>query len=306
MVRFAVEAWAPEYGTSMEDVDALASPAKPPLLDVEVGVNEWAPRTPLSGADVGRVMFIDGVRRVDARVWITSGAGSRLGLCASYAAGAVLAAPGAGVKLVAASVERGLFTSAPEAETITTRHATFTARMVDSDLPDRLSLALQQRMGELEICLAGHAGDADLIVVDGPLRGRQHLPGAIGYIKTHHVAYLPPIVSDVVADLKAGQRTPLFVTTSSWSRYSWYVRLPGPIAHAWAGVVRCEASADLDECAAVAFADAATATLPRFASTPHKDSRAPQNLHPIAGLERTLRHRLGDPALLYRSLRAAA
>jgi hypothetical protein len=37
-----------------------------------------------------------------------------------------------------------------------------------------------------------------------------------------------------------------------------------------------------------------------------KDSRAPQNLFPIAGLERALRRRLGDPGLLYRALRTAA
>ena len=47
-------------------------------------------------------------------------------------------------------------------------------------------------------------------------------------------------------------------------------------------------------------------TLPRFASEPHKDPRAPQNLYPIAGLEHALRRRLGDPLLLERSLRRAA
>ena len=57
---------------------------------------------------------------------------------------------------------------------------------------------------------------------------------------------------------------------------------------------------------AAGVADQVAATLPRFASQAHKDPRAPQNLHPIAGLERELRRRLGDPALLYRSLRAAA
>ncbi len=45
--------------------------------------------------------------------------------------------------------------------------------------------------------------------------------------------------------------------------------------------------------------------LPRFASEPHKDTRAPQNLYPIGGLERELRHRLGDQALLFRSLQRA-
>ena len=49
-----------------------------------------------------------------------------------------------------------------------------------------------------------------------------------------------------------------------------------------------------------------TATLPRFASQEHKDPRAPQNLYPIAGLERALRRRLGDARLLYRSLREAS
>ena len=49
-----------------------------------------------------------------------------------------------------------------------------------------------------------------------------------------------------------------------------------------------------------------TATLPRFASAPHKDPRAPQNLYPISGLERVLRRRLGDPLLILRALRSAA
>ena len=42
--------------------------------------------------------------------------------------------------------------------------------------------------------------------------------------------------------------------------------------------------------------------MPRYASEPHKDPRAPQNLYPIGGLERELRRRLGDPDLLYRAL----
>ena len=49
-----------------------------------------------------------------------------------------------------------------------------------------------------------------------------------------------------------------------------------------------------------------TALLPGFASAAHKDPRAPQNLYPIAGLERELRRRLGNPLLLFRALRAQA
>lgn len=65
-----------------------------------------------------------------------------------------------------------------------------------------------------------------------------------------------------------------------------------------ASVVRCECADDIPVAQAVA--------LPRFASEPHKDGRAPQNLYPIAGLERELRHRMGDQGVLYRHLRKAA
>ena len=53
-------------------------------------------------------------------------------------------------------------------------------------------------------------------------------------------------------------------------------------------------------------ADLVSSCLPRFASAAHKEPRAPQNLIPIAGLEHRLRHLLGDPVLLERSLRLAA
>jgi hypothetical protein len=70
--------------------------------------------------------------------------------------------------------------------------------------------------------------------------------------------------------------------------------------------MRCEVSAAIPLAELVELADAVTVTLGRFASAPHKDARAPQNLYPIAGLERELRRRLGDQAVLYRALRAAS
>jgi hypothetical protein len=309
-MKFAVEAWASEYGSAMEDAGALATPESPPDVNVEVPAERWAPRRPPPGPPADAVLFTDGVRRIDARVWIDDGdGGARLGVCASYAAG-IVRTEGPRAWVTAIDVQRGLFTAASGAETVTTRHGRYTVRAAAAEGPDQLALAVQQRMGELEVelALASQActGTGELIVVDGPLRGRQQVDNAIGYVKTHHVAYLPPLVEGVVGLLSAGERTPLFLTTTSWSRYSWYLRLPGPIGHPWAGVVRCEASADLEPAAAVALADLATSTLPRFASQGHKDPRAPQNLYPIAGLERALRHRLGDPQLLYRALRLAA
>lgn len=57
---------------------------------------------------------------------------------------------------------------------------------------DELSLALQRALTHLESTVsARHRDPADLLVVDGPLRGRAHQPRTVGYIKTHHTSYLP-------------------------------------------------------------------------------------------------------------------
>jgi hypothetical protein len=45
--------------------------------------------------------------------------------------------------------------------------------------------------------------------------------------------------------------------------------------------------------------------LPRYASAPHRDPRAPQNLLPVGQLERALRHRLGDRAYVARLIQEA-
>ncbi len=274
---------------------------------VETPPSQWGPASPSPGARLPEtILFTDGVRRVDASLWLEDPAGTaRPAICASYSAGAVRCDGRA--KVVAAEVRRGLFCT-PNQHTvgISTRYVSYPVCSAGGDAPDDLSLALQRHMGQLEATVAEYA-PADLIVVDGPLTGRLNIPGAVGYVKTHHVAYLPPALHTVIGRLEPGQRTPVFMMTSSqWSKFSWYVRLPGPPGSHWAGVVRCESNADLEVREVVALADSVTAMLPRFASAGHKDPRSPQNLYPIAGLERELRRRLGDPALLYRGLREAA
>ncbi|CAN5581091.1 hypothetical protein BH20ACT2_BH20ACT2_09630 [soil metagenome] len=318
-MRFVVESWAPEYGAPADEAALAAGDLKTGRdvvdLAVEVPPDGWAPRSPPPATVVpDRLLFVDGVRRIDARVWIAADDGrDRQGICASYAAGVVRCDGRAEVTV--AEVRRALFSPAVGATPIDTRHGTYRHVPVAGDDPDQLSLCLQQQMADLEHRVsveAGadpgrvQAGEPALVVVDGPLRERHRIGGAVGYVKTHQRAYLPPAVAGTVDALAAGQRTPLFQIGGRFSRWSWYLRLPGEAGHAWAGVVRLEASTDLSAGEATALADITAAALPRFASTAHKDARAPQNLFPIGGLERHLRHRLGDPALLYRGLRRAA
>ena len=142
---------------------------------------------------------------------------------------------------------------------------------------------------------AEHGTDDDLLVVDGPLRGRQHLPRALGLVKTHRADYLPAELHAQVGALPPGARTPVFRMGTSWDRYSWYLRLPCRPGAPWAGVVRVECSAELAPAEAVALAGRSAPVLCRYASSEVREARAPQNLSPIGGLERMLRHRLGDP-----------
>lgn len=305
-MRFSVDPWAVEYGSSLDvELDVTTADVNPNL---EVDAGEWKPIDPTPSDTLRRLLFIDGVRRIDARVWIEEPDGEmHPGVCATYAAGAVCC--GERAELVAAEVERSMFSAAPSAATITTRHGDYVAKMATAGTNEALFLAVHERMTALEARVAEAARDdasIDLIVIDGPLRGRQHVSGTIGFIKSHNVAYLPPDLHAIVAKLDPLQRTPVFTIGTSWSRHSWYLRLPGPEGSPWAGIARCECSADLTRGEAVALADRSAAALPRFASEQHKDQRAPQNLYPIRGLEDALRRRLGDQLLMYRALRIAA
>jgi hypothetical protein len=305
-VRFSVDPWDPAYGIANE-VDALEPTRAEVNPSIELVAAEWRPVDP---ADVvaDELLFVDGVRRIEARVWLEDGSGgAHPAICASYAAGAVRCDRSA--RIGALTVARGLFTALGQADEIATSAGPFPVRQAASEGADVLSLALQERMGLLELEAAEAAcaeHPADLLVVDGPLRGRQQLSGAVGYVKTHHVTYLAPELHVLVGTLAPGQRSPLFVLGTSWSRLSWYFRLPGDFAIAWSGVVRGECSADLGIPQAVALADLATRSLQRYASESYKEPRAPQNLYPIAGLERELRRRLGDQQLIYRALRRSA
>lgn len=332
-MRFHVDSWDPTYGSSVENAETtVADSTAKVALDIEHAPADWKPISPSHAPDPGAILFVDGVRRVEARIWIEqpppaeptstiNGAQEALmALCASYAAGTVCCCPGRGAHLLTTESRRGLFTTAANATDVPTTAGTYQVNITPDDqeenLPALLSAALQRKLGELEILVAANARTAltdhgvakgsDLLVVDGPLRGRTHLPQALGFIKSHRAAYLPPDLHAMVGTLAAGERTPVFLMGTSWDRHAWYLRLPCAPGAPWAGVVRLECAADIPTAKAIALANLSQLVLPRYASCEYKDPRAPQNLVPVAGLERELRRRLGDPLLLSRALRVAA
>jgi len=75
-MSFNIDAWDPGYGSSMEAEELARSQAEVEL-DVEVPEAEWAPIDPSPvPSPPDAVLFVDGVRRIDARVWIDDPAGA--------------------------------------------------------------------------------------------------------------------------------------------------------------------------------------------------------------------------------------
>jgi hypothetical protein len=300
-----VDAWDPSYGTSADPGDDGSDAVTD--LEVELPAERWRAVLATPGTVPAAVHFVDGVRRIDAHVWIDGPAGAVAGLAASYAAGVVSCRPGAALVDVV-DVRRGLFTSAPEATGVRAPLVAYPVHRTATGGDELvLSLELQRALAAAEVDCAARArtDGEDLLVVDGPLLGRGQLARVLGLIKTHRKPYLEGEPHALVGRLRPGERTPVFRVGTRWARCSWYLRLPCRPGAPWAGIVRVECP-DLPPAAAVELAGLSQAVLPRFASTEHKDQRAPQNLYPIGGLEKLLRRRLGDRLLLDRALRRAA
>jgi hypothetical protein len=303
MARIFVEGWSPTYGAPLDAAELAPAEGS---VDETVELDRWAP---ISGVDDGveSIAFVDGVRRIDARLTIDDPLGPVPGLCGTFAVGAVRWDRTAVRSVVADErVERWAVLAGGRPEifpAVDLQPPYETLTIADRD-GDALLWALQTRMRAAEGQLAAELAADAFVFADGPLNelGPHQV---VGTIKSHRVTYLSPERTAIVSRLGGGERTPLFAI-KDFGRYSWYVRIAAvPDGHAWSGVVRCEASVHLPLEAVRTIADRTAAILPMLASEPHIDPRAPQNLVPIGALEHALRHRMGDPGLVYRALRAA-
>jgi hypothetical protein len=309
MSRIYVEGWAPEYGTPLQPDDEFGAEAR--VDDTVERVGEWEP---IDGIDDGvdEVVFVDGVRRIDARLTLVADDGPAPGICGTHAVGAVhwrrsLPRSEFGVvrldRMAVFGGGRGAHLPAAGPLLV------YRVESVAESDPGALIQRFHGSMRKAEAVLSEELAQEGLFVIaDGPINDLSATE-KVGYIKTHRVFYLSAERTPIIDRLLPGQRTPLFLIGAggAYPRYSWYLRLAEvPGGHAWSGVARAEVSSHLDLVTAVRVADRATSLLPRVASPLHVDPRAPQNLVPIAALERELRRRMGDPAFVYRALREAA
>jgi hypothetical protein len=299
-----VEPWAPEYGSPLEIDDELGFDPEDIDDDAEFA-GPWKPiRRQVDPVPV--VAFVDGVRRPDARLALDDGPGAPVpGLCGSYGVGAVLwHTDGTPAEFHQLIVERIVVCG--DGQNIQLPAVGPGIEYRPMSVPGRATrLLIESFHNAMRVAEADLAEDLArggyFVVADGPLNRLTPVP-QVGMIKSHRTSYLPESRNHIIGDLAAGQRSPIF-GIPNYERYSWYLRLADVLGgHSWSGVVRCEVSAAHGIEAATNFADLTTALLPETASERHRDARAPQNLVPIAGLERELRRRLGVSPFLQRMI----
>jgi hypothetical protein len=311
MLVLRADPWAPDYGMGFEAVQELPEEILP-RADPFVETEDWTrPLTPAAIAP-DEVWFVDGVRRVDLRLVADDGGRRAQGLFGSYAVGSVhcdgRATFGEHKVCRAVVVAGGL---SPEAVTVPVGRSVLRfdpASAVGTD-PNAPIVALQELMRAQERNLAARLalGGASLVLVDGPLRlGEEPGSSAVGVVKRFVRRYLDDEHERLLAELGPGQRTPVFGLLDQQGTlrgFSWYTRI-APLRPAWhdhAGIVRCEVRAGVEVAGATQLAERVTALLPAFAGRA-ADSRTPQNLVPVAGLEGWLRHRLGHVGMVRRAL----
>jgi hypothetical protein len=334
--------WQPEYGTSMQfDAESDEAAAGPPNVTVERRV--WQPVTP-APASLPAVQVVDGVRRAEAHAMDDAPDGTPIfGLFGSFGVGAVRCGPFDGARGPAARIldddphqriERRYFHTGEAADLIDAVPAPDVVidagrtRLVFKAEPVRrastanaLVARLNQAMLDAEAKLAEELSrdESALTLVDGPLRSLRS-PGrrVVGYIKRIQQWYIGREELGLLPTLRAGERTPVFhippadtgglgAGAASDGRYSWFLRLAdlGVHVHPLGGVMRLETSGTLPLADAVRLADETAALMPRLASSPARDPRAPQNLTPVAALEARLTHLLGDRLFIRRLITAA-
>jgi len=312
--RLRIDPWEVDYGDQTPLAPADDQPDERVDHEVEVGDAAWQAITPPSGsAPHQRVIFIDGVRRMEARIHARQGEQLIYGGFGSFAVGAVevenSSASFSEVRVfrtvVLGSGERlpGRVHVRPNLV-----YESESTPLTEVDGPLR---HVQKSMRLAEATLARDLCREDtLTIVDGPLSFEPERRGvALGYIKRVHELYLPSKFMPLLATLPAGTRTPMFgiqTAKSGFARYSWFQRLaePGPGATEMHGIVRLEVAANVGVDTARELANAATTWLPRTAPKRARDPRSPQNLLPIGALEQKLRVALGDSRLFRRWIEA--
>jgi hypothetical protein len=302
-----VEDWQGSYGSPY-----LVTPDDQGSANVSLAEDSIfkAHPNPLIKGGHEQLAFVDGVRRGEAALYQHSPESGMVvrGVAGSHACGAVIADGESRAMFTAERVQRLVIWGSGETGDLEPVGGfEWVSRSVDDDAPDAPLKQIQERMRRAEVMLAEELSWQGLrVILDGPLFYVRSwdLP-IVGYIKTHSRALLEPEMHKQIPTLQPGERSTIFRLGDD--RYSCYLRLTpsSEMSGPWAGIVRLEVPQATGLKRALETVNWIAGVIPRYAGIPYKDPRAPQNLQPVGSLEKHLRHRLGDPGLAFRAVRAA-
>ena len=303
ITRLLLDPWSADYPASVQ----AAGDAEPDVhVDPALETPRWS-AVP-AGTAPETAAFVDGVRRLEARLIGLRVEGIVHGLFATFATGATVVSSSTASFAECCTARRLILTSGfIRSETLRVGNANldFEGLAIPGTDPADLVVALQNAMRDAERKLASRLS-APITFLDGPLAYLTEPPGPVlGVIKSIHRLYLDPKRLELVGQLRTGERTPIFaIQEGRKNRYSCYLRIAErrPLHHGFSGVIRLEASAVSGISAAVKLAGISAALLPRFASSANRDPRAPQNLTPVGALEEHLRNQMGDATLVQRAI----
>ena len=306
-----IDPWAVDYGSETPTEFQLdAEDTSTVDVAVEVDGTAWTPISPASVGTDQAVSFVDGVRRMEARLVVTHQGRVIHGALGSFGVGVVDCRNG---RAVFGEERRGRLTvfgsgAVPPSSLELAPALVYAPHSVPEEDADAPLKGTHIEMRAVERQLAReHAGPERVVVADGPLAPGETTAGhVVGFVKRLFKLYVPAEQLGVVRALPLAARTPLFLIAGNdrFSRYSWFVRLGPrlPIESDFTGLVRLEVSGTVGKEEAVRLADLMTTLLPRFVPSRTRDPRAPQNLVPIGALEQHLRRGLGDARLIHRRL----
>lgn len=304
-----LDPWSADYGSAVGFDEEPADEGITFEVDPFVETQDWSGGiTPGPVPLPESVAFVDGVQRIEYWARVDDGESLAEAAFASVAVGAVVSRPGQAT--MTCEYTQRVFAVAGGVNAspmvIPTKGRDLVYQVEHADESGQRAafqrIAVVRRDFE-RICVQKMLAQHPLVVADGRLdRPEASKNQLVGVAKTLHQLYLKGEQRVLIARLGAGERTPVFHISDSWgSRYSWFLRLPHTrrIHHSYAGIVRLEVPVTPSG-VPVAVADMLTHNLPRFASRPEHDPRAPQNLLPVGALEKRLRHELGDIAYIRR------
>ena len=306
-----LDPWEAEYAGELLLETGAVEPAEEVDLAVEHPPEEWRAIAPRAGERPVTTVFVDGVRRIEARLLVRREGRLIHGVAGSYGVGAVRVSDGRATcdrEVVGRIVALGCGERLPQplllGDALTYEPAS--SPRDDAEGP-ALVVFEAMRAAEAELARTCAAHPTVVVVADGPLTfGEASRGRALGFVKRFFRIYVGQAQLRVLASLPLAHRSPIFHIRGGarFGRFSWFVRLASrmPIDGDLTGLARLEIADVVGFDTARTLADAVTVMLPEFVPSRGRDPRAPQNLLPIGALEQRLRHQLGDLRVIRRRL----